>query len=261
MNAENKFYKKSIIFAIVLYVVVFIILFGSLNNKNNIRTITSANHSAKIMHAVTVNRAQVQRQIRKIKSQQRAKHRAEIAKQKHLAKLAAQAKQLQQQNSIAKQKLLQMKKQQQQAQQHLAKLKQQHQQAIINKRNLIARDKIEKQLQAQIAAEQKQIDTAQTQQERDAIDKYKALIINVIEQNWIVPQKVDKNLSAQLVIDLAPGGTVLHVKILQSSGNPVLDRSVITAVWKASPLPVPNDLQIFNRMRELHLTVKPEGYL
>ncbi len=65
MGMENKFYKKSIIFAIVLYVVVFIILFGSLNSKNNIRTITLANHSAKIVHAVAVNRAQVQKQILK----------------------------------------------------------------------------------------------------------------------------------------------------------------------------------------------------
>lgn len=272
---KNNFYKKSFIFAAILYVAAFIVLFGSLNFKNHLHTAVLPNPSSKIVHATTVNQRQIQQQINKIKAEHQAKHRAEIARQKHLLALAKKARQQriaeqrrliklkEQQNKIAQQrkyqtalakkKLLQMQQRQQRMQQHLDELK---------KRNLATQtNEVEKQLQSQIAAKQQQITAAQTEQELTEVNKYKSLIINVIEQNWIIPSKIDKNLSAQLLIDLAPGGTVLGVKILKSSGNAALDNSAITAVWKSSPLPVPSAVNIFNQMRKLHLTVRPEGYL
>ncbi len=90
------------------------------------------------------------------------------------------------------------------------------------------------------------------------VDQYGALITQQVEQNWIVPQNVD-NLSALLEIQLAPGGMVLSVKILKSSGNAVLDRSAVAAVNKASPLPVPKDKVAFDAFRRFTITVKPEG--
>jgi len=263
----NKFYKKSTIFAAILYIVVFIIMFGSLNFKHNLYMMTQ-NNAPKIVDAVTVNQRQIQRQIHKIKAERLAKRRAEIAHQKHLAKLALQAKQQriaeQQRLTKLRQQQRKLKRQQKQQTEMAAKKMTQLQQHLVGlrkKRNLAEKVDVEKQLQTQITAEQKQIFSAQNKQMQGEIAKYKALITNVIEQNWIVPPKVNKKLSAQLLINLAPGGTVLNVKILQSSGDAVLDRSVITAVWKASPLPTPNDTRLFDQMRELHLTVKPEGVL
>lgn len=259
----NKFYKKSTIFTAILYVIVVIIMFGSLNFKHNLYMMTQ-NNAPKIVQATTVNQRQVQRQIRKIK----AKHRAEITHQKHLTKLALQARhqRMLEQQRLTKLRQQQKKFEQQQKQQTEMAAKKiiQLQQHLVNlqkKRNLAEKADVEKQLQAQISAEQQQISFARNKQIQSEIDKYKALITNVIEQNWIVPPKIDKNLSAQLLINLAPGGTVLNVKILQSSGDVVLDRSIITAVWKASPLPTPSDTKLFDQMRELHLTVKPEGVL
>ncbi|MGD9108821.1 MAG: cell envelope integrity protein TolA [Gammaproteobacteria bacterium] len=271
---KNNFYKKSFVFAAVLYVTAFMVLFGSLNFKNHLRTAVLPNSSPKIVHATAVNQRQIQQQINKIKAERQAKHRAEIARQKHLIDLARQAKQQriaeqrrliklkEQQNKIAQQqkyqaalakkKLVQMQQRQQRMQQHLAELK---------KRNLDTQTEVEKQLQQEIAAKQQQIAAVQTKQELTEINKYRSLIINVIEQNWIIPSKIDKNLSAQLLINLAPGGTVLGVKILKSSGNVALDNSAVTAVWKSSPLPVPSAVNIFNQMRKLHLTVRPEGYV
>lgn len=265
---NKKFYKKSTIFAAILYVVVFIIFFGSLNFKHNLYMMAQVDNASKIVNATTVNQQQVQQQIRKIKAKHLAKQRAENARQKHLTKLAVQAKQqrIAEQQRLTKLRQQQQKLEQRQEQQVAMAIKKisQLQQRLTNlrkKHNLAEKTDVEKQLQAQIAAEQQQIFSAQNKQMQSEIDKYKVLITSVIEQNWIVPPKVDKKLSAQLLINLASGGTVLGVKILQSSGDAVLDRSVITAVWKASPLPVPNDTKIFAQMRELHLTVKPEGIL
>jgi len=240
----------------------------------------------KIVQAVTVDQNKVQAEIKKIRAEHKAKRNAEIARQNRLQKLAKQArrkrrqeqkrlaslkrqqKKLEQQRKIkrlaAAKKLKQIQKQQHFAQQRLADLQKQRQQITINKKNQVAKAAAEKRLQGlrdQIAAEQKQIAAVHTRQIQGEVEKYKALILNAIGQRWIMPAKFNKKLSAQLLIKLAPGGTVLNVAVLKSSGDAVLDRSVITAVWKSSPLPTPVSAEVFNQFRELHLTVRPEGLL
>ena len=90
------------------------------------------------------------------------------------------------------------------------------------------------------------------------VDKYKALIVNAIGRNWILPENVDSTLSSQFRIRLAPDGAVLEVTLTRSSGDSLLDRSAQTAIYKASPLPVPTDAETFNMFRDISLTVRPE---
>lgn len=88
------------------------------------------------------------------------------------------------------------------------------------------------------------------------INRYKAMILQQIQQNWIVPVNVEQ-LSCELQVELAPGGSVLRVTLLHSSGNEALDRSAIAAVNKASPLPVPKSTSDFDAFRNFTITVKP----
>ncbi len=90
------------------------------------------------------------------------------------------------------------------------------------------------------------------------VDRYKRLILQQIQQNWIVPQGVE-NQSCELRVDLAPGGMVLKVTLLKSSTNDALDRSAIAAINKASPLPAPSNSNDFSAFRSFTITVKPEG--
>ena len=90
------------------------------------------------------------------------------------------------------------------------------------------------------------------------VDQYSAMILQQVQQNWIVPQKVE-HLSCLLEVQIAPGGMVTQVRLLKSSGNDALDRSALAAVNKASPLPVPKDSAVFNAFRRFTITVKPEG--
>jgi colicin import membrane protein len=45
---------------------------------------------------------------------------------------------------------------------------------------------------------------------------------------------------------------------MRSSGDTLLDRSAQTAIFKASPLPVPSNVETFNLFRDISLTVRPE---
>lgn len=91
------------------------------------------------------------------------------------------------------------------------------------------------------------------------VNKYKALIIQAISENWIIPTQSDKKLTSELMIRLSPGGTVLDVQVTRSSGDPALDSSARAAVLKASPLPVPRDPEAFQAFKRFVLKVKPEN--
>jgi colicin import membrane protein len=51
---------------------------------------------------------------------------------------------------------------------------------------------------------------------------------------------------------------VLSAKLTKPSGNEAYDSAVERAIFKAQPLPLPQDVALFNKFRELHLTFKPE---
>lgn len=116
----------------------------------------------------------------------------------------------------------------------------------------------QKELDAQIALEKKAAETARTANMQSEIEKYKALIENAIQQHWLVPEGTNQNLSCELLIRVAAGGVVQSVSISRSSGDSALDNSARSAVFKASPLPMPEDHELFDQFREINLTVKPE---
>ncbi len=90
------------------------------------------------------------------------------------------------------------------------------------------------------------------------IDAFQNKIAGQIGHHWLVPESASSKLKAQLQIKLGPGGIVLNVVLLKSSGNASLDRSAIAAVYQASPLPVPADPKLFDNFRVMNLTVHPE---
>lgn len=113
--------------------------------------------------------------------------------------------------------------------------------------------------QRELAAQQEAQESANRARMAGEVNKYKALIVNAISQRWILPENVDSTLSSQFRIRLAPDGAVLEVSLTRSSGDPVLDRSAQTAIYKASPLPVPSDPATFDLFRDISLTVRPEN--
>lgn len=122
---------------------------------------------------------------------------------------------------------------------------------------------VEKNIQQLLDQEMKSLAKQQIIATRNAAttDKYRHLILQAIAQQWIIPPEMNKHLETKLAVHLAPGGMVLEVSIVKSSGNLVLDRSAQTAVYKASPLPVPKNRGLFHTFRQINLTVRPEGVI
>jgi len=159
-----------------------------------------------------------------------------------------------QQDQIAQQMLADIKKQ-------TNKQKKIKQKALASEFEKDLQQLAAKSLQQQMLQEQKQIAGARTQKVQGEVNKYKALILQAISQNWLIPPSVDKNLYAELMIRVAPGGVVLDVQIVKSSGDEGLDHSVRSAVFKASPLPVPRDSDAFEPFRQFVLKVRPKDIL
>lgn len=202
-----------------------------------------------------------------------ARKKKQIEEQEHLKKLAHEK--LEQEKRIAemKQQQMQLQKQQEQEAKKLAELTKKKTDELARAAAEIAKKKADELAhQAQVnaekakaialqkqqaAAQQASLDAANAARVAGEVDKYKALIINAISQQWILPQNADNRMSSQFRIRLAPNGAVLDVSLTRSSGDSVLDRSAQSAIYKASPLPVPNDPTTFNLFRDITLTVRP----
>jgi len=113
-----------------------------------------------------------------------------------------------------------------------------------------------KALQQQLAREQRELEQAQRQQTLQKL-------------TWEISRKVSGNfnkvglpqgLTCRLAVQAIPGGEVISVTLSESSGNEIFDRRAITAVEKASPLPLPADPALFDRLqlRNFLFTFAPE---
>lgn len=121
----------------------------------------------------------------------------------------------------------------------------------------------ERALQKQLAAEDERLRAEQQrqQQAQQEIDKYRLLIQQAIENRWIQPADWKRGTSCVVEVRLVPGaggGQVLDARVVRSCGSPLMNKSVETAVWGASPLPVPRDSSMWNEFRVLNITFRPK---
>lgn len=243
----------------------------------------------KIIHAVSVNSKEVQEAVTRLKTARAEERRVEANRQRKLKNDADAARRL---RVKEQQRLQQLKAEQARVAEKRRKalaenkkmLQDMSKQKEAEEKRIVAMKKeqaeIHKQQQeeaaklAQLKQEEKEREAREKEQARlDAareevaqrarmagvVDKYKALILGAIGRQWILPDQVNNQLSSRFKIRLAPNGSVLDVNLTRSSGDPILDRSAQAAIYKASPLPVPDDPAAFNLFREITLTVRPEN--
>lgn len=77
-----------------------------------------------------------------------------------------------------------------------------------------------------------------------------------IARNFIPPASAPGDLECVVDVRQLPGGTVASVSIGRCNGDEAVQRAIEAAVFKASPLPAPDNPRIFER--DLRITFKPE---
>ena len=74
-----------------------------------------------------------------------------------------------------------------------------------------------------------------------------------------VPDTVTGKPSVQIQIRILPGGDVLDIRVLRSSGNRTYDNAIERAIRSAQPLPVPEaNSELFPQFRDLILNIEHE---
>lgn len=101
-------------------------------------------------------------------------------------------------------------------------------------------------------------EVAATARQRE-FDRFVNAIRGKIRSRANVPDTVSGKPSVQVHIRILPGGDVLDIRIVKSSGNRVYDTAIERAIRSAQPLPVPAaDSELFPQFRDLILNIEHE---
>lgn len=254
-------YKASFIFALVVHVILISFLF---TKSVVIKSEVVAGFTNSIINATVISERDFNKQTNKKKIiQKKVKEKKKLSKpvvkkkkieikKKAIAKKTAD-KENRLQSTLKKNLLLERKREIEEIKKERIK----HEKEIIEKR--AREEEMLESLNDEILAEQKELTGARGALVQGRIDEHAALIKHEINSYWIKPDGVTEGEFSEWLINVAPGGVVMDVKLLKSSGNVVLDRSAKAAVLKASPLPVPEDAELFNEVRVIKIMFKPEG--
>ncbi|GMQ91410.1 MAG: hypothetical protein BMS9Abin11_0718 [Gammaproteobacteria bacterium] len=114
-------------------------------------------------------------------------------------------------------------------------------------------------LRRRIQEDEKQRAAAVLQgQLNQAKNKYVPLIKQKVQNNWIKPEGWGKGVKCVVNVRMVPSGEVASATVVRSCGRSLYDRSVVNAVRKASPLPVPEDSTLFEPFRSINFTFNPK---
>jgi colicin import membrane protein len=89
------------------------------------------------------------------------------------------------------------------------------------------------------------------------MEQYIAGIRKNIHSRVAVPPGMNSSDEALYSVILLPGGEVLEVRLIKSSGVPAYDAAVERAIHASEPLPVPSDPDLFQQLRQATYKFRP----
>ena len=272
--------SRSLFFSIVLHIVLGGILIFSFKFSNKPTPIHKP--TTNIVNAVSVDKKQVELELKRLKDIEEAKKADEKKRQKKLEKKAEDAKK----KRIAEEKKLKKlkkkkeaeKKKRKEEEKKLKKLEKERKE--LEKKQKLEEEKKKKEVERKRKEEDKKkaqeverkrkeeekkrkekelqeaLEAEQLEYEQSEISKYTGLIINAIESEFN-ETNLKEGLSCVILIRMIEGGKVIESNIVESSGNELFDQRAEKAVYSASPLPVPSEIRLFNKMRSIRITFEP----
>lgn len=275
---------KAVVYAVLVHIVVAALLVVSLRWHQTTRPRPPAKPPA--VNATVIDDSRVKQEVEAIRKEEARKLEEELAAQRRLEESKRQADEAEKKRVAEEQRIAELKRKQEDERKRLAEKKRETEEAerkrvaeqkraaeeaerkreaervrvaeeAERKREAERRKEAESALREQMAAEEKQREDARAARAMAEVERFTLLIRQRVERAWIRPGAVAAGTSCVVRVRLVPGGEVVDARVVRSSGNAAFDRSVESAVYKASPLPLPTDTQMFEYFRELEFTFKP----
>ena len=101
----------------------------------------------------------------------------------------------------------------------------------------------QRRLQQELQAEQDRLDAMNA----GALERYTFALRQKIERAWVRPPSATQGTKCDVSVSQSTTGEVLRVTVESCNGDEAVRRSVENAVFKASPLPTPEDPSLFER--------------
>jgi colicin import membrane protein len=210
--------------------------------SSDVASLGGTNTDAEPVRATVVDQSLINQQMAMLKAEQEKKHQEKQQLEQSITDLKQQQVNAQQQ---VNQQTANLKAQSD----HLAKLKAEDD-ALAQRQKTADSAARRKQLAQEIASEE----TAHNAGLASALQKWKALIEIKIHNNWTPPPSTPDNLSCIVEVTQVPGGTVTNAQVPSCNGDDAVVQSIITAVYRSSPLPGPPDPSLFDQGKSLRLT-------
>lgn len=186
--------------------------------------------------AAEARRAEEERRAQELQAQRERDARVAAAERDEREQAAAEAAAREQ---AERERLAELARQREAEEARLAELERQRQEAAERER----RAEAERQEREAQARRERQAAAARQR----ALDEYRLSITLHVQRHWNQPENWPVGTSCTVRVSQIPSGEVVQVRIIESTGNEVLDRSVESAVLRASPLPLPSDPEVFSR--------------
>ena len=257
--------SRSLFFSILLHIVFGGILIFSF--KFSAKPTPVHKPVTNIIKAISVDKKQVELELKRLNDIEEAKKAEEKKRQKKLEKKAENAKK---KRIAEEEKLKQLKKKKDKEKKKKEAERKRKEEEKLKAKEAERKRKEEEKLKAKEAerkrkeeekklkekALQEELETEQLEYDQSEILKFTSLIINSIESKF---NKINlkEGLSCKILIRMIEGGEVIESNIVESSGDATFDQRAEKAVRRASPLPVPNESRLFNKMRTIRITFEP----
>ena len=121
------------------------------------------------------------------------------------------------------------------------------------KKEKVKKEKAEREKQRQLQEEREAEEAAYS-----AIGALVGRIGAKVRQNWNKPPGSMTGLETVISVKVQRTGEVVSVKVVKSSGNVYFDQSAENAVYKASPLPFPDEPRYYEFIKEFNFKFVPD---
>lgn len=265
----SKAYRGAFFGALLLHLVLGLVLWvKAVHRPSQLKAMPASAATVRpdepVIQAAAVDAQAVAAELKRIQDRKARREAQAVQKrlraEQHLAALQREAHKVIQQRAIQQKKLKHAQQDLRAAEKHLEALRADARKKMqLAEQRKVAEHRLQQKLAREEAEQARLAKAAQElQADRKRLQGYRDLVLQVIARHWLVPQGISPTLSCTLLVRVLPGGRVQDVRLVRSSGNLALDRSARTAVFKASPLPVPKEARLFKQFQSLRLTVRPQ---